>query len=647
MKNFKKILLIGLFLPSIVSAKTISCTSTSNYTVGKNVYDGAKISCNSGSAQIFAISELNKGYVTNPYNAVEGKSYFMDIVWTGTIDTSTDKIIVDGNDQTDMAFYCESGCHLSSKSVKAASATTTTTTTTTTKKTNEESTTTTKSQTNSTTTKKVSSTTTTTTKKSTSYYWVTFDSNGANETIDKQLIEENKSVVKPKNPTKDGYTFAGWYLNNKEYDFSSKITKNITLKAKWNEDVTNKTNISFVNLTGILAPFEGELLDTSVNITTYIPWTIDIFNLNIKWFRGKDINNINEEVTSANKHKVEAGYYYKLVITLMPGNGYTLDNTKVTLNGKNISYKKDESNLILKEQVYGPIKKGESAAPILEIEDYNDTVGAGDKTEFGVYAKILDHDNDADSVLLSSGCLKITNTTDFSISSGVCPDGSTTITNYSKVYDSGQIKPLATLTLKKAVAGRTYTTDIILTDTKGRTYTATYTLKAVDYSKITLGNQGDSIIAEFLGEAMKKWYVHTEELIDKDMGKEAQKNLFIDSLGALISIQNINITSEDGEKKNGSFTIKILLNEEMKKYKKFTFVYVVGGDGYKMGAGPELIEGHVEGNYLVARLPHLSTYAIIGNNDENKNNIGLYIGIVGVVVLTISGTILFIKKKKN
>ena len=64
---------------------------------------------------------------------------------------------------------------------------------------------------------------------------VTFDSNGGS-VVPSQKVEKGKSATIPKNPTKKGYSFGGWFLNLKDinsYNFSSEVTKNITLKAKW------------------------------------------------------------------------------------------------------------------------------------------------------------------------------------------------------------------------------------------------------------------------------------------------------------------------------------------------------------------------------------------------------------------------------
>ncbi len=61
---------------------------------------------------------------------------------------------------------------------------------------------------------------------------VTFNSNGGTK-IASQTVKEGKSAVKPANPNKDGYQFVSWQLDGKDYDFSNKVSKNITLVAKY------------------------------------------------------------------------------------------------------------------------------------------------------------------------------------------------------------------------------------------------------------------------------------------------------------------------------------------------------------------------------------------------------------------------------
>lgn len=65
-------------------------------------------------------------------------------------------------------------------------------------------------------------------------YTITFKSSGSS--VPTQKVKDNETVKKPSNPTKKGYTFKGWYYNNKPFDFSTKIHKDITLTAVWTKN---------------------------------------------------------------------------------------------------------------------------------------------------------------------------------------------------------------------------------------------------------------------------------------------------------------------------------------------------------------------------------------------------------------------------
>lgn len=68
---------------------------------------------------------------------------------------------------------------------------------------------------------------------------VTFNTDGGNS-IDKVTISKNSKINKPSNPVKEGYTFVEWQLNGKAYDFDTKVTKNITLKAVWKKSSSSE-----------------------------------------------------------------------------------------------------------------------------------------------------------------------------------------------------------------------------------------------------------------------------------------------------------------------------------------------------------------------------------------------------------------------
>ena len=62
-------------------------------------------------------------------------------------------------------------------------------------------------------------------------FTVTFDSDGGSAVAEQKVM--NAPAVKPADPKKDSYDFAGWYLGDTQYTFDTKVTGNITLKAHW------------------------------------------------------------------------------------------------------------------------------------------------------------------------------------------------------------------------------------------------------------------------------------------------------------------------------------------------------------------------------------------------------------------------------
>ncbi len=67
-------------------------------------------------------------------------------------------------------------------------------------------------------------------------YTVSYNSNGGNE-VSNQLVESGNATTEPANPTKSGYNFAFWYLDDEgvAYDFSALIQNDFELKALWYE----------------------------------------------------------------------------------------------------------------------------------------------------------------------------------------------------------------------------------------------------------------------------------------------------------------------------------------------------------------------------------------------------------------------------
>lgn len=61
---------------------------------------------------------------------------------------------------------------------------------------------------------------------------VEFNTDGGN-TIAAVEVKKGDKVAKPTDPVKEGFKFVEWQLDGKKYDFDAKVTKGITLKAKW------------------------------------------------------------------------------------------------------------------------------------------------------------------------------------------------------------------------------------------------------------------------------------------------------------------------------------------------------------------------------------------------------------------------------
>ena len=68
----------------------------------------------------------------------------------------------------------------------------------------------------------------------TTYYDVSFDSNGGTAVDTQKNVQYGTTATKPENPTREGYRFLGWFTKDgKAFDFSTPITGDITLVARW------------------------------------------------------------------------------------------------------------------------------------------------------------------------------------------------------------------------------------------------------------------------------------------------------------------------------------------------------------------------------------------------------------------------------
>ena len=69
------------------------------------------------------------------------------------------------------------------------------------------------------------------------YVTITFDSNGGSG-IESVKIKKETVIPLPNNPTKEGYTFDGWYYADEKWSFKNDVAFfNITLTAKWKANI--------------------------------------------------------------------------------------------------------------------------------------------------------------------------------------------------------------------------------------------------------------------------------------------------------------------------------------------------------------------------------------------------------------------------
>lgn len=109
------------------------------------------------------------------------------------------------------------------------------------------------------------------------YYTITFDANGSDvENLPKvQRVKAGECAVEPDEPTKLIHDFGGWYTDSSctnPFDFSTPITSNITLYAKWNITIYAKPIDESHVKTGVLEcdgeEYEGMYIDNQLIVVS-------------------------------------------------------------------------------------------------------------------------------------------------------------------------------------------------------------------------------------------------------------------------------------------------------------------------------------------------------------------------------------------
>ena len=169
---------------------------------------------------------------------------------------------------------------------------------------------------------------------------VTFDSDGGSD-VDQQEIC-NTSAIKPSDPKKDGYDFAGWYLGDTQYTFDTKITTDITLKAHW---TPTSASTAITSATIENAKFSYQPGDAPQATAQVTPADADKYEIDYEcWQQFENNEPVAAWYSDNGAHgslptitEFESGEKYVYFLMLKPKNGYSFSSeTAVTVNGESV-----------------------------------------------------------------------------------------------------------------------------------------------------------------------------------------------------------------------------------------------------------------------------------------------------------------------
>ena len=182
-----------------------------------------------------------------------------------------------------------------------------------------------------------------------SSYTVSFNTNGADK-IASRTVKKNETAKEPAEPKKDGFVFDGWYSDKNltvKYDFAEKVTKNITLYAKWTESTKDNSEKQIILTIGDKDALvfgtekSNDVAPKIVNNRTMLPARFAAENLGalVLWDEEKEL------VTIKGKN-LETNEDVEILITIGAENA--------VVNGKEV--KLDSPAFVENDRTYTPIR---------------------------------------------------------------------------------------------------------------------------------------------------------------------------------------------------------------------------------------------------------------------------------------------------
>ena len=219
---------------------------------------------------------------------------------------------------------------------------------------------------------------------------VTFDSDGGSD-VDQQEIC-NTSAIKPSDPKKDGYDFAGWYLGDTQYTFDTKITTDITLKAHWTP-TSASTAITAATIQDV--NFNYQPGDAPRATATVAAADQGKYRISDEWWQ--ELNENDEPVaiwhsddgiysTLPTITAFESGKKYVYSVLLLPERGYDFGReVAATVNGSTVTAVPGTDGYLSLPNVKTMIpteSDNPAAIDLIEINDVTVSFKDGDKPVF-------------------------------------------------------------------------------------------------------------------------------------------------------------------------------------------------------------------------------------------------------------------------
>ena len=141
-------------------------------------------------------------------------------------------------------------------------------------------------------------------------YRISFDTAGGTA-VSPETVTHGETVAAPEGVTREGYDFLGWYVGNAEYDFTTPVTGDITITAKWQ---IKTFTVRFVKADG--TTLTTETVEWGKSATAPEPPAAEEGFLFFGWDKAFDC--VKSDLT------VTAVYTSKLTVTFVDETGETL-----------------------------------------------------------------------------------------------------------------------------------------------------------------------------------------------------------------------------------------------------------------------------------------------------------------------------------